>query len=93
MKSQLPERTETYLVLQVGGCSITVNSHLNQLIGVEKPQPQEQIRGLTEDRAAETLTKIYRFTCMFATTVSEFNDCKGKMKGGIGCELRISSVE
>lgn len=43
---------------EVGGRSITVNRHLNQLypfIGVEKPQPQEQIRGLTEYRAAEAL--------------------------------------
>ena len=43
---------------EVGGRSITVNRHLNQLypfIGVEKYQPQEQTQGLSEDGAAENL--------------------------------------
>ena len=37
---------------EVGGCSISVNRHLNQLypfMGVEKAESQEQIRGLAED--------------------------------------------
>ena len=43
---------------EVGGRSISVNRHINQLhpfMGVEKAEPQEQIRGLAEDRAAGTL--------------------------------------
>ena len=40
---------------KVGELSITVNQ-LYPFIEVEKPQPQEQIRGHTEDRAAETLS-------------------------------------
>ena len=31
------------------------NYHLYPFIGIEKPQPLEQIHGLTGDRAAETL--------------------------------------
>ena len=41
-----------------GGRNISVNRHLNQLdpfMGVEKTEPQEQIRGLVEDGAAGTL--------------------------------------
>ena len=43
---------------EVGGRSISVNRHLNQLypfMGVETAEPQEQIRGLVEDGAAGTL--------------------------------------
>ena len=43
---------------EVGGCSISINRHLNQLylfMGVEKAEPQEQIQGLAEDGAAGTL--------------------------------------
>ena len=43
---------------EVGGRSISVNRHLNQLypfMGVETTGPQEQIRGLAEDRAAGNL--------------------------------------
>ena len=43
---------------EVGRRSISVNRHLNQLylfMGVEKAEPQEQIRGLAEDGAAGTL--------------------------------------
>ena len=43
---------------EVGGRSISVNRHLNQLypfMGVETAEPQEQIRGLAEDGAAGNL--------------------------------------
>ena len=43
---------------EVGRRSISVHRHLNQLylfMGVEKAEPQEQIRGLAEDGAAGTL--------------------------------------
>ena len=43
---------------EVGRRNISVNRHLNQLypfMGVEKAEPQEQIRGLVEDKAAGTL--------------------------------------
>ena len=43
---------------EVGGRSISVNRHLNQLylfMGVAKAEPQEQIRGLAEEKAAGTL--------------------------------------
>ena len=43
---------------EVGGCVITVNRHLNHLypfMGVEKAEPQEQIRCLDEDGAAGVL--------------------------------------
>ena len=43
---------------EVGGCTITVNRHLSHLypfMGVEKAEPQEQIRGLDEDGAAGVL--------------------------------------
>ena len=43
---------------EVGGRSITVDRHLNQLypfMGVEMAEPQEQILGLTEDGATGTL--------------------------------------
>ena len=43
---------------EVGGLTISVNRHLSHLylfLGVEKAEPQEQIRGLVEDGAAGTL--------------------------------------
>ena len=43
---------------EVGGQTISVDRHLNQLypfMGVEKAEPQEQIWGLVEDGAARTL--------------------------------------
>ena len=43
---------------EVGGRSITVNRHLNQLypfMGVEMAEPQEQILGFAEDGAAGTI--------------------------------------
>ena len=46
--------TITYRI-EVGGCTITVNrhlSHLNPFMGVEKAEPQEQIRVLDEKGAA-----------------------------------------
>ena len=45
---------------EVGGRTITVNRHLNQLypfMGVEKTEPHEQIRGLIEDGAAGILAQ------------------------------------
>ena len=43
---------------EVGGPTITVNFHLNDLylfMGVEKASPQERIRGLDEEGAAGVL--------------------------------------
>ena len=48
---------------EVGGRSIIINRHLNQLypfMGVETAEPQEQIRGLVEDGAAKTLASEAR---------------------------------
>ena len=45
---------------EVGGHSITVDRHLNQLypfMGVEKAEPEEQIRGLIKDGAAGILAQ------------------------------------
>ena len=46
------------MVGEVGGRTILVDRHLNQLypfMGVEKAEPQEQTHGLVKDRAAKTL--------------------------------------
>ena len=60
---------------EVGGRSITVDRHLNQLylfMGVKMAEPQEQILGLAEDKAAGTLAP--NAGTQLGTTQDEFTE-------------------
>ena len=60
---------------EVGGRSISVDRHLNQLypfMGVEMTEPQEQIQGLAEDGAAGTVAPSTG--TQLGATLDEFND-------------------
>ena len=60
---------------EVGGRSISVDRHLNQLypfMGVEMTKPQEQIRGLAQDGAAGTVAPSTG--TQLGATQDEFND-------------------